>query len=456
MNAKDIIIKKRDKHVLSQQELEFMVQGYTNDTIKDYHFSAFLMACLLNGLNTVETSNLTKLMLNSGSRLSYPDRKSDVFVDKHSTGGVGDKTSFVIAPLVACFGLYDPMISGRGLGHTGGTLDKLESIKGYNVNINEEQFKKVMFENGFAMMGQTKDIAPADKKIYALRDVTGCAESIPLITASILSKKLAEGLNSLVIDTKSGVGAFMKTIDESRALARSLVDTAKELGLKAVALITDMNCPLGYATGNFFEIQEIVNCITPDTAKKYWQFDESSGKFSGICGDMMEVSLALTCEMVVMGNKAKDTKEAMKMCVAKIESGEVLKRFVKNIEQQGGDAKWLYDNLNTNYGQIMYEFKAKDDGFVADINALSFGNALILLGGGRMQKEDEIEGNTGFIFEKKNGDVVKKGDTIVKIYCNKTKESNIKQVLNMVDEAIVLTKDVAKVNKFRGIIEKLQ
>ncbi|MCQ2584998.1 MAG: thymidine phosphorylase [Treponema sp.] len=416
MRATDIIAKKRGIFItdsngnrtltgnttLSKEEIEFMVKGCTEKAIPDYQMSAFLMAVFFNGMTAEETAHLTNAMLYSGDVMDFYARKNPalhgVFVDKHSTGGVGDKISLPLAPIVAACGLQDPMMSGRALGHTGGTLDKLESIKGYRTNLTEEEFASFIAENNYAMTGQTEKIAPADKILYALRDVTGTVESIPLITASILSKKVAEGSDGLVFDVKFGSGAFMKSTEDAELLARSLVNTVKAMGKKASAFLTNMNTPLGRKIGNFLEIEETIDCL--------------KGKGPS---DVMELTYELGAEMLVLGEIAKSREEGLEMCRKAVESGEAYKVFLKNVEMQGGDVNQLEKDYNTRRSPYKTEIFAEKDGYIS-IDAYGLGITGVGLGVGRSKTTDAVCPDAGMILHKIQGDKVSKGDLIMEVF----------------------------------------
>lgn len=421
MRATDIIAKKRGIFItdskgnrtltgdttLSKEEIEFMVKGCTDKSITDYQMSAFLMAIFFNGMTAEETAHLTNAMLYSGVVMDFYAKKNPalhgVFVDKHSTGGVGDKISLPLAPIVAACGLQDPMMSGRALGHTGGTLDKLESIKGYRTNLSEDEFASFIAENNYAMTGQTEKIAPADKILYALRDVTGTVESIPLITASILSKKVAEGSDGLVFDVKFGSGAFMKSTEDAELLARSLVNTVKAMGKKASAFLTNMNTPLGRKIGNFLEIEETIDCL--------------KGKGPS---DVMELTYELGAEMLVLGEIAKSREEGLELCKKAVESGDAYKVFLKNVEMQGGDVKQLEKDYNTRRSPYKTEIFAEEDGYIT-IDAYGLGITGVGLGVGRSKTTDAVCPDAGLILHKIQGDKVSKGDLIMEVF-GKNKE----------------------------------
>jgi pyrimidine-nucleoside phosphorylase len=403
MRPQDIISKKRDGVILTSQEINAFVSGVIDASWADYQTSALLMAMFVRGLNLDEQNALTEAMLNSGERLDFSDI-AQMKADKHSTGGVGDKTSLIIAPVVAACGVSVPMISGRGLGHTGGTLDKLESIKGYNVNLSSGEFQAIIRKCGFALAGQTKNIVPADKKLYALRDATATIESIPLIVASIMSKKLAEGLDALVLDVKTGSGAFMKEHSDAKKLADALCRTGNAFGVKTVAVISDMNQPLGKFVGNALEVYECLKILRNETDAKM--------------SPTRELSVELAARILVLCN-ISDSIEAAKLKIHTVlESGTALEKFRQNVECQNGDAGicdapecLLEENL------IQVEIKAEKSGFINQIDTLAIGESVSNIGGGRIKVEDLIDYAVGFQCEKSLGDEVKSGETLGVIYC---------------------------------------
>jgi pyrimidine-nucleoside phosphorylase len=398
MRAVDIIMKKRSGQPLNDDEIRFIIEGYVKGEIPDYQISALLMTIFFRGMIPQETAKLTEVMLDSGERMDLSGIPGS-FVDKHSTGGVGDKISLPLAPMVAACGIKVPMMSGRALGHTGGTLDKLESIPGYFTSLELAAFRKGLMEDGFAMTGQTARVVPADKKLYALRDVTGTVESIPLITASILSKKVAEGAEGLVFDVKCGSGAFMKTFEDAKALAESLVATGAAMGKRVVAALTDMSQPLGYKVGNFLEIEESIDCL------------EGKGP-----EDVMELVYRLGAWMLVLGGAAKDTREGRARCEEAIGSGAALDLFYRNIVRQGGSLGEMLARRGTWRSAFSREIRAEQDGFIASVDALKIGLAGVYLGVGRNRTEDQVSPTAGFIFEKRRGASVKKGDLIATAY----------------------------------------
>ncbi len=398
----ELIRKKRDGKELSPEEIDFIVSGYTRGELPDYQMSAFLMAALLRQLSRAETAALTNAMLNSGQVLDFsaiPGPK----VDKHSTGGVGDKTSLILAPIVAVGGVNVPMISGRGLGHTGGTLDKLEAIPGFNVNLDLAEFRRILAKLGCAMIGQTADLAPADKKIYALRDVTGTVESPSLICASIMSKKLAEGVDALVLDVKTGSGAFMKEPKDSEFLARLMVETGERMGKKMVALITDMDQPLGRSIGNALEVAECVEVL--------------GGHFVG-SEDLVELSLELCAWMFLLGGRTASLDEGRALAQAILHSGKALQKFRELVAEQGGDLRSV-DNLDLlPRAEHRKTIPAPTCGFVTAIQCERLGLAGVMLGGGRLTKEDAIDPAVGIVLHKKVGDTVSAGEPLCTIHYN--------------------------------------
>ena len=439
MNAVDVIMKKRGFHsnfeANTKEEIEYMISGYVKGDIPDYQISAYLMAIYFNGMTVEETAILTDVMLHSGQLIDLSSIRKDneIFVDKHSTGGVGDKISLPLAAIVSSLGVRVPMMAGRALGYTGGTLDKLEAIEGYRTNLTIEEFKNVIDSCGFAIMGQTEKVVPADRLLYALRDVSGTVESIPLITSSILSKKVAEGADAFCFDVKVGSGAFMKTIEDARALAKSIVNTAHSLGKKAVALITDMNMPLGRKVGNFLEIEETLDVL------------ENKAPL-----DVMELTLALSANMLFMGGKASSYQEGIDMAKGAIASGKAYQAFLNNVEAQGGNVKKMLEMRGAMPSQYKKEVVALEDGFVESIDALATGKACVKLGVGREKKTDSVFYNAGIEFVKSYGEEVKKGDVMMILHGKNA---------TSLDEAQVLMKDAFKISpnkpKTRSIIYEI-
>jgi pyrimidine-nucleoside phosphorylase len=398
MRAVDIISSKRDGRTLSAEEIRFFVDGVTAGTLPDYQASALLMAILLRGMTAEETSWLTDAMVDSGVRVDLRDIPG-VKVDKHSTGGVGDKTSLILAPLAAACGVPVPMMSGRGLGHTGGTLDKLEAIPGFRVNLSLEEMKAALGKIGCAMIGQTAQIAPADKKLYALRDVTGTVESIPLISASIMSKKIAEGIDALVLDVKTGSGAFMKTEADSRRLAESLVAIGNAAGVRTEAIITAMESPLGSAVGNALEVIECLEVLKGRGPQ-----------------DLIDVSVELTARMLVLGRVADDLPAATQQVQRAIASGAGLERFRRIIEIQGGDPKVVDDYQRLPHVADRRTVPASRAGFVTAVNAELVGRASVVLGAGRDRVEDPVDPAVGIMVMAKPGDAVRAGAPVLELH----------------------------------------
>ena len=396
----DVITKKRNGHELTAVEIEYFVQEYTRGEIPDYQAAAWLMAVIWRGMTRAETAALTNAMLLSGETLDlseFPGAK----VDKHSTGGVGDKTSLVLAPLVAAGGVLVPMISGRGLGHTGGTLDKLESIPGFNVNLSVDQFRRVLGECGCAMIGQTAEIAPADRKLYALRDVTATVESPYLICASIMSKKLAEGIDALVLDVKTGSGAFMKRKEDATFVAELMVETGELVGKKVVALITDMDQPLGMNIGNSLEVIECIDVLR-----------------GGGPDDLRELCLDLAGWMLHLGGKAHKPEEGKTQAEQLLDSGAALEKFRRLIELQGGDARVVRDTSLLPHAKFTADVTVATSGFVSVIDCQAIGTACVVLGGGRNKKEDDIDPAVGIVMRRKLGDRVSAGEALCTIHYN--------------------------------------
>lgn len=398
--AIDVIRKKRDGTELSRAEIEGLVNAYTKGDIPDYQVSAWLMAVVLRGMTRRETTALTDAMLHSGEVLdlsSLPARK----VDKHSTGGVGDKTSLVLAPLAGAAGVAVPMISGRGLGHTGGTLDKLEAIPGFNVNLPVAEFRRVLEVCGCAMIGQTAEIAPADRKLYALRDVTATVESPYLICASIMSKKLAEGIDALVLDVKTGSGAFMKNEKDAAFLAELMVETGERMGKQVVALITDMDQPLGNMVGNALEVVEVIEVL------------RGAGP-----PDLRELCLELGGWMLHLGGASKTVAEGKKHSAQLISSGKALEKFRRMVELQGGDPRSVDDTKRLPHARHTTDVAAGTDGYIVSMQCEQIGSASVILGGGRERKEDAVDPSVGIVLHKKVGDRVARGEPLATVHYN--------------------------------------
>ncbi|MCR5766925.1 MAG: pyrimidine-nucleoside phosphorylase [Lachnospiraceae bacterium] len=400
MRMYDLIDKKRYGGKLTGEEIDFIVKGFTDGDIPDYQMAAFLMAVCLNGMDKEETVRLTLAMAHSGDMLDLSPIKG-VKVDKHSTGGVGDKTTLVIGAMVAALGIPVAKMSGRGLGHTGGTIDKLESIPGFNTSISTDKFFEDVNRLKFAVAGQTANLAPADKKIYALRDVTATVSSLPLIASSIMSKKLASGADVIVLDVKTGSGAFMKTLKDSVALAAAMVQIGNGAGRKTYGVITDMNQPLGRAVGNTLEVIEAINALKGNAPE-----------------DLMEDALVLGQYMVYGAGAADSPEEARKMLEKTIEDGSALKKFAEMVEAQGGDPSYIYDTDKFEKAKFVELALSPADGYVRTIKTDDVGIASLILGGGRETKEDVIDHAVGLIIEKKIGDEVKKGEPLAYIHAN--------------------------------------
>ena len=416
MRAVDIILKKRDGGVLGPEEVKFFVKGVTDGSVPDYQAAALLMAIFHRGMDRQETVALTTEMIDSGVRLDLSDVLGSK-VDKHSTGGVGDKTSLIIAPLVAACGVRVPMMSGRGLGHTGGTLDKLESIPGFRTNLSIAEMKAALSTIGCALVGQTSEIAPADKKLYALRDVTGTIECIPLIAASIMSKKIAEGVSALVLDVKVGRGAFMKTRADARALAETLVAIGNASGVRTQAVMTAQDWPLGRAVGN---ANEVIECL---------EVMKGKGPI-----DLIELSLDLAGRMLVLGGAAATRADAHAMCLAALASGAALEKFRAIVERQGGDPRVIDDYSRLPEAPHQHLVHAKSAGFVSFLDAGLVGRASVALGGGRDRLEDAIDPGVGIMIRATVGEPVRAGDVILELRYRET--ARLQAALPLVEAAV--------------------
>lgn len=400
MRMYDIIVKKRNGEALTDEEIAFFVKGYTDGSIPDYQASALLMAIYFQGMTEHETSSLTMEMAHSGDMLDLSAIKGKK-ADKHSTGGVGDKTSLVLTPLAAAIGIPVAKMSGRGLGHTGGTIDKLESFPGFTTGISEETFIHNVNTIGIAIAGQTKNMAPADKKLYALRDVTGTVDSIPLIASSIMSKKLAAGADVIVLDVKTGSGAFMKTEEDSIKLAEEMVKIGNNVGRKTLAVISDMDEPLGYAVGNAIEVKEAIDTLNGHGP-----------------ADLLELCLTIGSLMAIGTGKADSVEEARKLLLEKLNDGSALKKFAEFVEAQGGDSAPVFNTELLPQASIVREVTSPVDGYVSHIESDRVGISAMKLGGGRETKESEIDLSVGILINKKVGDSVKKGEKIAALYAN--------------------------------------
>ncbi len=389
----ELIRKKRDRIALSREEIKYMIEGFTSDKIPDYQMSAFCMAVIFNGMTDEETTALTEEMAHSGDMLDL-SRFGALSVDKHSTGGVGDKTSLIVGPIVAsCGGVFAKM-SGRGLGHTGGTVDKLEAIAGYRTSLKKDEFFSQAEKTGIALIGQTGNLTPADKKLYALRDVTDTVDSIPLIVSSIMSKKLAAGAKNIVLDVKCGSGAFMKDIESARTLARKMVDIGRACGRNMSAVISDMDVPLGFAVGNSLEVKEAIALLKGENIP-----------------DLRSVCLVLSAELIAMIHGVS-AEEACKTAENALDSGAALAKMKEWISAQGGDTAWIDDTEKFPKAGVVYELRCEKDGYITHMNAELIGRAACELGAGRKTKEDKIDFSAGIVLCKKTGDFVNRGDVL--------------------------------------------
>lgn len=408
MRSVDLIQKKRDGGELTASELTYLIDGYSRGDIPDYQMSAWAMAVFFRGMTPRETAALTLAMANSGDQVDLGPI-SGVKVDKHSTGGVGDKTTLIIAPLVASVGIPVAKMSGRGLGHTGGTIDKLESIEGFRTELSRERFMSQVNEIGLAVIGQSGNLAPADKKLYALRDVTATVESIPLIASSVMSKKIAAGADAIVLDVKTGSGAFMKTLEQSEQLAKAMVDIGTDVGRNTAAVISDMDQPLGFAIGNALEVQESIETLKGNGPE-----------------DLTELCLTLGAHMVVLGGRADSVEAAKELLRGQINNGEALAKFKAFVDAQGGDASVADDPARLPQAPITIEVKAEGSGYVDAIEAEQLGLAAMLLGAGRATKEAPIDYAVGVMLRKKVGDSVQAGDTLALLHVRESSETACK------------------------------
>lgn len=432
MRMVDVIDQKRNGGVLSDEQLQFFVDGVVDGSLPDYQISALLMAIYFQGMTDREQTQLTMKMMHSGERLDL-SKIPGIKVDKHSTGGVGDKTSLPLAAMVAALGIPVPMISGRGLGHTGGTLDKLEAIPGFQVELSEQDFIKQVAEEKLAIVGATRDVAPADKKIYALRDVTDTVDSIPLIASSIMSKKLASGTDALVIDVKTGAGAFMKTEDSAVKLAKALVAIGKQAGLKCEAVISDMNQPLGSKIGNTLEVEETLDLLKGKGPK-----------------DLLELVLELGSRMVVMGQQAASLAEARAKLEQTIADGSALARFKAMIKAQHGDPNVVDDYSLMPHAKYQIEYPAQKGGVIAKLTADEIGMSSMLMGGGRQKADDQLDYAVGIELHKKIGDSVQKGESIMTIWSNREDIDDVKELL---DQAVAIKESAQQPTLIHETIE---
>lgn len=401
MKIIDIIEKKKKGFILTEEEIKFFVNGVTSKTIEDYQISAFLMAVYFQGMNLEETVYLTKYMAHSGEILDLSDISNEI-IDKHSTGGVGDKITLIFLPLIAVAGLYSAKLSGRGLGHTGGTIDKLESIPDFKTDLSIEEFKKNVKKNKTAIAAQTLDLAPADGKLYALRDVTSTIDIMPLIASSVVSKKIASGANFIILDVKCGNGAFIKTLDEAQKLSKIMVETGKKLNKNISAIITNMDMPLGRAVGNSIEIEEVIEFL--------------KGKMEN---DLKEITYTLCHKIFEKTKKFKNKQESFKYLDELIKSGKALEKFKDIIKEQYGDVSVIDDYNKLPQASIKYEVKSKSSGFVSNIDALKIAKACKNIGAGREKKTDKIDYSAGIYLTKKYSEYVYEGETIAIIHTNK-------------------------------------
>lgn len=429
-----LIDKKKRGGKLSDREIKWFIQSYTDGKLPDYQMSAMLMAMFLKGMDVTETASLTDAMLESGEQLKFSGKN---VIDKHSTGGIGDKASFILAPIASAAGVKVPMIAGRGLGHTGGTVDKIEAIKGFRTALDLKTFSKKLNSEGLVLIGQTPEIAPADRLIYALRDVTATIDSIPLITASIMSKKLAEGANGIVFDIKTGTGAFMRTTKDARALGKSLIATSKRFKKKAVALITDMNQPLGNTVGHSHELIESIETLKGRGPK-----------------DLTDLSIALAAHMIHIAGVEKTFEKAHKKALEMVSSGKALEEFRKLLRSQDGDEKVVDDYSLLPLASDKTEVAAPKSGFIKMFQNEQIGLLLIELGGGRKSKTDVIDHGVGFTFHKKIGDKVKKGESIFTIHHHPHQKEIAKNIQQKFLKE-VLTMSASKVRSPKLILEKL-
>lgn len=411
MRMVDMISKKRDGHALSSEEIKFIIDGYTKGEIPDYQMSSLAMAIYFQDMTDEERAALTMAMVESGDKIDLSNIEG-IKVDKHSTGGVGDTTTLVLAPLVAALGIPVAKMSGRGLGHTGGTIDKLESVEGFHVEISEDEFIQLVNEAKIAVIGQTGNLTPADKKIYALRDVTGTVNSIPLIASSIMSKKIAAGADAIVLDVKTGKGAFMQTVEDAEALAHAMVKIGNQVGRQTMAIISDMNQPLGRAIGNALELKEAIDTLKGQGPE-----------------DLTELVLTLGAQMVVLAQKAETLEDARAQLQSVIDNGAAVEKFKTFLSNQGGDASVVDDPSKLPTAKYTFELPAKQSGVVSEMVANEIGIASMMLGAGRQTKEDDIDLAVGLVLHKKKGDKVSEGESLLTIYANQEDVAAVKQKL---------------------------
>ncbi len=412
-----IIEKKKHGLELTKDEIDWTINGLMDKSVAEYQMTALLMAIYLNGMSKKETAYLTAAMLNSGRVLKFDDES---IVDKHSTGGIGDKTSFILAPIAAACGVKVPMIAGRGLGFTGGTVDKVEAVPGFKTGLSLDEFEEKLMKDSLVLMGQTEEIAPADRIIYALRDVTATIDSVPLITASIMSKKLAEGANGIVMDIKVGSGAFMSSKSDAKKLAKSILYTAKTYDKRCVTLLTNMNQPLGQAVGHTLEIIECIEVLKGNGPK-----------------DLVDLSIELAAHMIRLAGKSKSQAQAVKMAKRAVKSGEALKVFEKMLRDQGGNGDVVRDYSIMDLAPLKTEVLAPKDGFVKNFNNKDVGFLCTELGGGRKVKTDKIDFGVGFYFHKRIGDKVRKGDSLLTIYHRESQKELVEKISNQFVKSVI-------------------
>ena len=434
MNIVDIITAKKDKKALTKEQIHFFIKGYLDKTIEDYQASALLMAITINGMTSEETAYLTEEMRVSGEVWDLSDIPG-LKIDKHSTGGVGDKVSLILGPMVASCGAKMAKMSGRGLGHTGGTLDKMESIPGMKINLTKEEFKKQVQEIGVCIIGQSEEIDPADKKLYSLRDVTGTVQSIPLIASSIMSKKLASGADCILLDVKCGKGAFMKTYEDAKILATEMVNIGKELKKNVKAEITDMNQPLGKAVGNNLEIKEVIETLKGNGPK-----------------DLEEICLSSGAILLTQAELFKNTEDAKKALIENIKNGKAFEKFKEFVKAQGGDIDYIDHPEKFPVSKNLIEIKSENEGYIKTIDALTIGLGSCHLGGGRLKMGDVIDMSAGIILNKKVGDHVKKGELLCTLHTNK---DNVDSIIKDVKEAFIFQDEPIKESELfkSGLIE---
>ncbi|MCJ1784606.1 pyrimidine-nucleoside phosphorylase [Mammaliicoccus sciuri] len=431
MRMVDVIVKKRDGKELTKEEIEFFVKGYTSGDIPDYQASSLAMAIYFQDMTDEERANLTMAMVESGDQIDLSEIEG-IKVDKHSTGGVGDTTTLVLAPLVAALDVPVAKMSGRGLGHTGGTIDKLEAVEGFHVEISEQEFIDLVNKDKVAVIGQTGNLTPADKKLYGLRDVTGTVNSIPLIASSIMSKKIAAGADAIVLDVKTGAGAFMKTIEDSELLAHAMVKIGNNVGRNTMAIISDMSQPLGRAIGNGLEVKEAIETLKGEGPE-----------------DLTELVLTLGSQMVVLAKKAETLDEAREKLLEVIQNGKALEKFKVFLENQGGDGSVVDDVTKLPQAQYTFEVKAETSGYVSHIVADEIGVASMLLGAGRATKDDIIDLAVGLVLNKKVGDKVEAGESLVTIYAN---QEDVKDVEAKILENITISDEQVKPTLIHKVI----